>query len=88
MLRVHHTNDLKLVQAEIEAKFQRTIGEAQTRYELEALWTDVGQLQATVIITTKNAIELALAPVKATLCQFVKEVADLADAKISTSQKL
>ena len=88
MLYRQLTGNLKLVQAEIEAKFQQVVGERQTiGQKLEVLWRDLEQLRETTITMAQDAIELALALVKTTLQQLDKEVADLVTTNTSTGRK-
>ena len=68
MLRVQLTNDMKLVHAKMEANFQQTSGTVKKAEQaVKALREDMGQLRETMIVTAKEATELALAPIKATL---------------------
>ena len=75
LLRVQHAGDLKLVQIEMETKFQQAISKSQTaERKVEALREEIQQLRVDMVTAVQKQTELALVPLRTTLQQLEQEV--------------
>ena len=64
MMRVQHSNDYKLLHAELEAKFQQTMGQIHIAGQrIEGMQREVEQTKKMMISTAREATEFALTPI-------------------------
>ena len=89
MMRVQHSNDYKLLHAELEAKVQQMTGQINTAGQrIVGLQREVEQTKKMMISTAREATEFALTPIRTSLEQLGKEMTELTEAKIDMQAKI